>query len=273
MAKARRGPALFELLGEDGGRVVAMPRLPRWWSAGRQAGDEPAAAPSPVAEAPAVEPLRPSNAPAQLLEISGDRVRVSLTSFSAGVAIFLVLAVLTAAYLVGSRSGDQAGFRRGYDVGRVAAASAPDEVTAARSQPPATHLLAPLAVRTDASAPRDESAKAKTAATPAPTASSTGWVKDLTYIVVQEFPASAAERAKNAQQFLAQRGVETEVVAISGGGVHLIGKQGYNHKDVGQKKLAEALLAKIRTIGGQYYAAGGGYKLEGYYKTLKRDTW
>ena len=32
MAKGKRGPALFELLGEDGGRTPGGVKVPSWWS-------------------------------------------------------------------------------------------------------------------------------------------------------------------------------------------------------------------------------------------------
>ncbi len=269
MAKGRKGPALFELLGEDGGRAVRMPRVSRWWGRGRRSDPRPETVQSPTVASDFVAPAALARATGErAFEITGDRVSVSLTSLGAAGVIFLTLAVMTAAYLIGSRRGDRAGFVRGYENGRGAASAAAqeDEVTAARNQPPAAHLLTPL---------RQEVAKEKSPATVAASpaaAPRTGWARDLTYIVVQEFPVGASERARNAQQFLADRGVPAEVVPV-GGGVHLIATQGYNHKDAGQKKLAEQLLTKIRTVGGQYYTSGGGYKLEGYYKTLKRDTW
>lgn len=269
MAKSRHGPALFELLGDEGG-TATVPRVPRWWSSGRTR-EARAATDAP----PATVRVESGSVGAErLIAVDGDRIRVSLTSVTAAGAIFVVLALATAAYTIGSRSGDRAGFRRGYEAARAAVVEpAADEITAIRNQPPATHLLAPASgkAKPDAATVRPPQPEA-----PGPSstvAGKTGWVKDLTYIVVQEFPTGSMERAKAAQQFLAQRGVETEAVSAASGGVHLITTLGYNHKDPAQKKLAEQLLAKVRTIGGQYYAAGGGYKLEGYYKTLKRDSW
>ncbi len=263
MAKARRGPALFELMDDEGG-AVAAPRTPRWWSSGRRSS--PATQPTLRLSESSAAPVGSPGAAERLFEISGDRVRLSLTSVTAAGAIFLLLAIFTAAYIVGARSGDRAGFQRGYDAARAAALPAEaDEITMARALPAAAHLLDPLKA---ANAPREEPKQR-----PAPVVTpATGWVKDLTYVVVQEFPAGAIQKAHDARQFLAQRGVPAEVVTVAGG-VHLITAQGYNHKDPAQKKLAEQLLSKVRTIGAQYYAAGGGYKLEGYYKTLKRDSW
>jgi hypothetical protein len=37
--------------------------------------------------------------------------------------------------------------------------------------------------------------------------------------------------------------------------------------------MAEELLKKLHAVGSKYYAGGGGYKLEGYFKTLKSDRW
>ena len=118
-----------------------------------------------------------------------------------------------------------------------------------------------------------KAAAAAPAKLPVNAAPAAGWVRDQTYIVVQEFPAANVEKARHAREFLGQRGVNTELVSLNNDTTLLIATQGYNHKDPAQKRLAEQLLEKVRTIGTQYYAAGGGYKLEGYYKTLKRDNW
>jgi len=63
------------------------------------------------------------------------------------------------------------------------------------------------------------------------------------------------------------------LVRLSNGATQLITTQGYNRRDPTQHQMADQLLEKTRTLGAQYYAAGGGYKLEGYFKSLKSDTW
>ncbi len=288
MAKAKRGPALFELLVEEGNAAGGV-KVPSWWSRQTPLTDLHAARAALASGAmppnyeesprPTVDrgPTRP------LFEVEGDRFCVSFSSLSAAVAVFLGLSVVLAAFGLGARRGDQGGFRRGFDAGRVDSSSAVgDEIVALRNQPPASHLVGGLlqdvgvkgasnAIREDRAAMKP--ATAAPANSPASAVPVAGWVRNLTYIVVQEFPAANVEKARHAREFLAQRGVTTELVPLNNDTTLLIATQGYTHKDPAQKRLAEQLLEKIRTIGMQYYAAGGGYKLEGYYKTLKRDNW
>lgn len=276
MAKSKKGPALFELLGVGGENQNTTAQIPRWWSAGK---------PSPnlhesraARNGPNLTLVSDSTTdPEPTFELNGNRVRFSFTSVTAAGAIFSILAVVTAGYLIGTRTGDRAGYKRGLDVARTAEpAPRSGEIELARAQPPATHLLAPLTGQPAAANPAPKPTKSEpTTPTSAPNrpVPASGWVKDLTYIVIQEFAAGSGEKAKAAQQFLAQKGVDSAMVTVAGGGLHLITTQGYNHKEAAQKKAADLLLAKVRTIGGQYYAAGGGYKLEGYYKTLKKDNW
>jgi len=288
MAKAKRSPALFELLSDEGSATGGV-KVPSWWSRHTQLTDlraaraaRVAAQPPPVFEEPPRSAVDRSP-PRPLFEVEGDHVRLSLTSVTAAVAVFLGLATVLAAYGLGARRGDVGGFRRGFDAGRVDGSSATgDEIVALRNQPPLSHLVGGLLQETGAkptsSAVREDRPAMKAAAAapanlPASAVSAAGWVRNQTYIVAQEFPAANVEKARHAREFLAQRGVNTELVSLNNDTTLLIATQGYNHKDPAQKRLAEQLLEKVRTIGTQYYAAGGGYKLEGYYKTLKRDNW
>ena len=288
MAKAKRGPALFELLTDEGGATGGV-KVPSWWSRHTQLTDLRAARAARAAvEPPPVFEEAPRSTgdqspPRPLFEVDGDHVRLSLTSVTAAVAVFLGLALILAAYGLGSQRGDVGGYRRGFDAGRVDGGSATgNEIAALRNQPPASHLVGSLLQETGAkptsSAVREDRPAVKAAAAapaklPVNAAPAAGWVRDQTYIVVQEFPAANVEKARHAREFLGQRGVNTELVSLNNDTTLLIATQGYNHKDPAQKRLAEQLLEKVRTIGTQYYAAGGGYKLEGYYKTLKRDNW
>ena len=289
MAKGKRGPALFELLGEDGGRTAGGVKVPSWWARHNRVVDLHAARAVRSAEESAGPLEAPpcsgvtSTAARPFFEVAGERICVSFTSVAAAVAVFVALATVLASYGLGARRGDEAGFRRGFDAGRAADATAPgDEIATVRKEPPATYLLGGLleeaasktasgGVREDRAAPKGTSAPASKV--PAGAGSASGWVRDLTYIVAQEFPATNIEKARNAKEFLGQRGVNAELAPLNTGTILLIATQGYNHKDPAQKRLAEQLLDKVRTIGAQYYAAGGGYRLEGYFKTLKRDTW
>ena len=101
----------------------------------------------------------------------------------------------------------------------------------------------------------------------------TGWVRGHTYIVVQEFKASRREDGLAAQAFLWQGGFKTKLVETANGSIQLITAQGYNHRDPAQKRMVGQVLRKIHARGAEYYAQGGGYRLKGYLKTLKSDTW
>jgi hypothetical protein len=288
MAKAKRSPALFELLSDEGSATGGV-KVPSWWSRHTQLTDlraaraaRAAAQPPPVFEE-SPRSIVDRSPPRPLFEVEGDRFCVSLTSVTTAVVVFLGLATVLAAYGLGARRGDVGGFRRGFDAGRVDGSSATgDEIVALRNQPPASHLVGGLLQETGAkptsSGAREDRPAMKAAAAapanlPAKAVPAVGWVRDQTYIVAQEFPAANVEKARHAREFLGQRGVNTELVSLNNDTTLLIATQGYNHKDPAQKRLAEQLLEKVRTIGTQYYAAGGGYRLEGYYKTLKRDNW
>jgi len=282
MAKAKRGPALFELLSEEDMASGGV-KVPSWWSRHSQLSDLHAARaarvleePPPVLE-PSSKPAADRNTPRPFFEVEGDRVLFSLTSVKAAGAVFIGLAALIAAYGIGSKGGDAGGYKRGFEAGRADVDDAVgDEIEALRSQPPSSHLVGALVqeggTKSTSGGAREDRAAAP-AKLPASAVPSVGWVRDLTYIVVQEFAAANEEQARHAREFLAQRGVSTELVSLNNDTSLLITKQGYSHKDPAQKRLAEQLLDKIRTIGTQYYAAGGGYRLDGYYKTLKRDNW
>jgi len=104
-------------------------------------------------------------------------------------------------------------------------------------------------------------------------ASSTTWVKGLTYVVVQSFRSDALEDAKKAQAFLSQQGIEAEIIAKSKKPIRLIATQGFDRKNKTQKDLASRFLKRIRTIGKSYPKVGGRYKLEGYLATLTNESW
>jgi hypothetical protein len=185
--------------------------------------------------------------------------------------VFVLLVIVFGSFEVGRRFGDRMGFRRGHVAGRASySADALSEIEAARRQPPATHLLDPL--RADAAGDR----AAAEALPGAPVANSSGqptWVRGYTYIVVQEFSAGRRRDARQAQAFLAEHDLETEIVEYPSGAIQLITTQGYNRRDPTQRRLADQLQERVHQLGAQYFAAGGGYRLEGYFKSLKGDAW
>lgn len=276
MSKPRQGPALFDLIPEtrqqEPNRIL---RIPAPWSTevppdAAADADLPEAA---AAQRPQAREALPrdgnggSNGP--LFRVDGQRITVSVTSYGAAVALFLTLVMLSAAFALGQRSGVRSGYRLAVEQTQ-ASREGVGELEAARKAPPTPALVAPLREQTPAA---EVAARpvARTAAEPEKPAPRTSWQRDHTYVVVQEFAAARAPDARAAQAFLLRHGIETEVVPQPNGGAALITVQGYNHKDPLQKKQADQLLDKVRSVGRAYYASGGGYRMEGYYKTMKGD--
>jgi hypothetical protein len=229
---------------------------------------------------------------APLAELDGGLIRLSFTSLTAAIALFAVAIVLIGAFALGRQSGDRQGFKRGYDAGRVSFGAGPaSEVDAARSQPPATHVVSGLLEDTKegpskpgkAALPRTTketppkttvSADLAVPASEAPTeARQAKWIRGHTYVVAQEFAAGRADDAGRAQEFLAQNGVAAEVVRNRSGAIQVIAAQGYDRDNPTQREMADQLLKKVQALGAKYFAAGGGYKMQGYFKTLKGDSW
>lgn len=280
MPRSKRGPALFDLLNADVADAPEALKVPGW-------GGEDAHSPrattakgrpdrtvrgSPqVGRAPAGSSAGQRGSGAPLIELDGDRIRISLTSVAAAIAVFAAAVVMLGAFELGRRNGDSKGFRRGYATGRASyAAEAVSEIEAARRLPPATNVVSSLLKEADAEATPGSS----DAGQPPSNAKTTEWIRDYTYIVVQEFVRDHSEDASLAQEYLARRGVSTELVRYSSGAVQLITKQGFDRRDPTQRRMADALLKKVHAIGAEYFSsAGGGYRLEGYFKALKGDTW
>lgn len=298
MRRTQRGPALFELLEQDVGTKF-KPFTSRWWrkpvspsatevKAEAIVAAEPAISPAPVPDPVVVATVDEDG----WIAVDGDRIRLSLTSIASATVVFVFVLAVLVAFGIGARRGESKGLQKGYAAGSSTKdPKAPDEIQTVRNQKPATYLIsdiasgAPAAKKNptvSASEVKPPASAKQPAPNPAPNvaATSTGddggkvqWVRDQTYIVAQEMPANAMPQAKAAQEFLARGGVQATIVQPNDRSILLITTRGYNHKDANQKKQSEQLLDKIRSLGTQYYSSGGGYKLEGYFKTLKRDTW
>ncbi|MHC4696162.1 MAG: hypothetical protein ACYTFA_05405 [Planctomycetota bacterium] len=275
MRKTKTGPALFDVLSRERDETSDTLEVPRWWTPGH--GE---AQPRPVRMVDRghaagngdrrVEPPGDTGEILPFFELVGRRIRVSFTSAAAAAVVFLAMVIVLAGFELGRRSGDGTGFRRGYEAGRASyAAEAMDEIELARTQPPATHLVRSLLTEPGSAS---EQAGASVGARRAE-ANETEWIRDYTYIVAQEFAADRTEDAQRAQAFLAEHRIPTALVRLPNGAIQLITMQGYNQRDPTQKQLAERLLEKEHGIGSKYFAAGGGYRLKGYFRTLKSDTW
>jgi|CXWL01.1.fsa_nt_gi hypothetical protein len=289
-SKAKRGgPPLFELLQGNRfrrGDVGPQPDL-RVVRHEPEPGEKEIARPeSPVRLAYPGEPATVQNGRHAAMQLSGDRLHLSLTPLMAAIGVFVILLLVLGAVLFGQRRGEKAGFLRA--VTQSAATDEAGEVDAVetvRRQPPASHLVesllagdakqkpTPPARDTDRTTRKSQPAPTLPAQAELPAGPQHGWVRDFTYIVTQEFAAGRDEDARRALEFLTTRGFPAQIVKLDGGALQLITLEGYNHKDPAQKKKADEILKKQRAVGTEYFATGGGYKLEGYYKTLKREQW
>ena len=144
-----------------------------------------------------------------------------------------------------------------------------NEIDSARNQPPATHVVRSLMTSPDNSKPRNTITSKKSNAIDG----AAHWVRGFTYIVAQEFGRDYKLHADRAQLFLADHGVDTAKIVLPSGSVQLITIQGFNRSDETHRMMADQLLDKIHKIGTQYFSSGGGYRLQGYFKTLKNDSW
>ncbi|NJR71287.1 MAG: hypothetical protein HC771_23675, partial [Synechococcales cyanobacterium CRU_2_2] len=53
--------------------------------------------------------------------------------------------------------------------------------------------------------------------------------------------------------------LDSDIVKLATGSILLLTRQGFNHKDAGQKQQSEQILQKVRSVGAKYFAAGGGF--------------
>ena len=104
--KSKRGPSLFELLDEKGDPGSRAVKVPSW--------DEPADRNEPKAadaqpDEDAAEPDFEETVPNDVaVEVDGDRIRFSLTSGTAAIALFAGLVVIVATFAWGNHRGKQA---------------------------------------------------------------------------------------------------------------------------------------------------------------------
>jgi hypothetical protein len=289
MPKSKHGPALFEVF-DKGTMGEAGPRPPGWQPKARKSVVKESASAfkttlsslarslggssdDPEEAAPPTAGVKPP-----MVAIDGGLIRIALTSRGAGVAVFALLLAACVVFATGQWVGRQAGFADGEQHGRLSVQrAAQDEIARARESEPVRDLFEGVG-----ETPVSEGA-ATLAATPlesvraeAPAAGRARepvWVNGNTYVVVQSFRGSARDDAVQAREYLAQHGIESEIIGRSSTGYRLIATKGFNRSDATQRKLADHFLERIRSIGKAYFDAGGRYKLEGYFATLKSDSW
>ncbi len=286
MGKSKQpGPALFDLLGPTQDDVTRSLRVPhaapsqRVESTTRQSTTES----SKTVTEQAIVPGRsgrlgtPSNRPTssdrirrRLIQFDDECVQLSLTSMSAAVVVFVLLVGFLGVYEFGRTNGRSSGFSAGYRAGRASfEADAAGEIEAARHRPPASHLVEGLLQSSTGRAAVPLAA----AADNTPPQPATPWVQGHTYVVAQEFSAQAESDAIEAKTYLETEGIDTAIIKLDTGWFQLVTKQGFDRSDPVQRGLADRLLAKVHRVGKAYYARGGGYKLEGYFKTLRNKSW
>ncbi|RME37169.1 MAG: hypothetical protein D6788_10050 [Planctomycetota bacterium] len=282
MGKRKRGPALFEVLG--GRPHPATPAPPVSRDRDKPArGEVPSSAwkfgPSRVPEPPGGvtgegTPSEPAPISTRWIELEGDRIRVSLSSVGAALAVFVLLVGVFGAYELGRRDAVERAFALGYEEGRrYYEAQTVSDIELARRQEPQVEVIQSLLEPAATADAGSEASAASTAENPKPAESRQKWIAGYTYVVAQEFAAGREEDALEAKAFLAQNGVPTALVRYPSGAMQLITTQGYNLSDPAQRALAERLRERVRALGTAYFAQGGGYKLEGYWKTRKGDSW
>lgn len=289
MPKSKTGPALFELYGkgktrtqpggaENGGARSpdGVPKLPSSgavgssWAGGAETGALGRAGQhqdSEIGEAPGG------------VGIEGGRLHVALSSRAAAVTVFALLLLACMAFAAGQWVGRRAGWADGRVKGRIEAQRAAqdgNDIEQARTRQPAENLFgdSPSPIRREAAqtaGPR--SLPELPRSVPAPAKSTTTWVKGNTYVLIQEFRRDAGQDALRAKEFLGAHGVESEIFGDAHRAFRLYSTQGFNRKDPTQRRLSDQLLERIKRIGKEYFKAGGRYKLEGYFATLKSDTW
>ncbi len=231
----------------------------------RDAGGQPdRTGRGPVAEGPAPP----------VFQVVDGRVRLALTPAATAVAIFALACLMVVAYGAGTRVGQRRGHEAGFAEGREYTTSATlDEIQAARTKPPTDGLFEGVGVAPvrRAETPPETISRA---AEPGQGAPAGGWVPGYTYVVVQDFRAGDAVVMEQARQYLLDNGVETAVIELEGGYAgRLITTQGFNREDPVQKQLCEDYWARVRKLGQAFFDEGGKYRLEGYLKTLKAETW
>jgi hypothetical protein len=94
----------------------------------------------------------------------------------------------------------------------------------------------------------------------------------LTYLVLQEFPASARDEADRAQAFLAEHGMATTIERMANRRWQIVTLEGGDRTPEGRARL-ERLAEQAKEIGRAYARTGGRYRFhDPYWRTFSGGT-
>ncbi len=290
MPKSKNGPALFEVINK-GDLAGPRPIGEREEATRKSAVTESASAfkttlvslarsiggdgrekePEPVSS-------RDDPGPPPLVAIDEGYIRLALNSRAAGVAAFVLLLAMTVAFAAGQWLGRQSGLADGHKEGRLSVQrAARDQIEQARRSEPVRGLFDGVGESPVRTGPAVLTAKrpvaAKQTVEKTPTAAAPVWIKGYTYVVVQVFRGNAREDAEKAREYLARHGIEAKIMGAADKGFRLIATKGFDRSDNTQHVLADRFIERIRALGQEYFKSGGRYELEGYFATLRSDSW
>lgn len=270
-------PAGQSALALESAREPALPRLVV----------PPASAPRALATVPtrtsastAAPPPAEGN---PIVRFDAGRMNLSLTSTASGVAAFILVILLGGSFMIGRNAGVKSGREMGFKQGRDSFSSdVMSEIEQARAKPANQDIVSNLLTgKPVEEKPVGETPELKQGAADAHQANAVklagsgdvAWIEGHNYIVVQEFEPNALADAQAARDFLLESKIPTVVVPVKGGRYRLLTVEGFNFKEPTQRQRADLLKKRIGEVGAKFFAAGGRYKLEGYYAAYKSGGW
>ncbi len=278
MAKSRKNPTLIEVINKTQSTPKKQPdtNVPEWF--GNEANPPSAPTVTTATPKPADTTTAPPSQPAKtrksppIFRIDGPRVVLTFSSVLAAIVLFAAGAALIAAYELGKTRGDEAGHQRGFQAGMAyVKKSTADEIESARKSLPNPDVLSRLGT-SPVKNPKPSQTNAKSADNNAK--SDKIWVRDHTYIVVQDFLTADLNDARHARDFLAENSIESVILDASGKyGYRLVATKGFNCSDPDQKRWCDKFHKRIASLGKEFRKAGGRYNLEGYKKKATGQNW
>ncbi len=269
MQKSKRGEALFDKLSREGGEISDFLRQGSRWSRRRADHEQD---PRPCESGLRLVASRDRFEDGETwICLEGQCLRVRLAARGGAILLFLGVVLLASCFVVGRSSGRQAGLRIGFEQGQASVEAAPpSEIELARAMPAVSGLVEDLLPGAPA---HSQPAVISAPSASGPRGVGQQWIRGHTYVVAQEFRAGHKVDAQAAQDYLAVKGIPTAVVRFPSGSLQLITTQGFDRGKASQRKLADKLLAKVHGVGKKYYASGGRYRLQGYFRKLTAQSW